>query len=862
MALTFHDVVLTTTEPDMVTPLDGEWTVRILTEGGTLVDTDTGATAASERTQKTTAGTTTFVLPAVPQDDIDPGDATYQLTFVPFGSGNGRRSGSITTAAFQLDGNKTLNDLRTETGLPITPSILEQCRQYRDEAAAFGGINDAIMASLLNDTTPSLSRDAVIGVVAAAPTVTAAAAAAVAAALANQGILKVTSAPAITTNVARDPQMNGGVILNPSATLYTQTKITTGLPTGLPTGVLSAIKSVRKGTNSTALADIRMASNVVGNALAIPVTSGQVVNAMAYTWRGTNTNGAIRRSRLSLRWHNTSGTFTTVTDGTYTQLATAGVAEARSVTGTAPADGYVTINAGFAVLSANSETNEEAGATALIVTFGATAPTVYGDGEKDGWEWEGVPHASKSREWIPTAAETLTLRALPARVTVLEAAQPIPALTVTKTGAAFSVVSPFGLSQFAVPQNITQNITLSGSSNGAFEYGTVTVGGSGVRTGFDDVGPIRTGLIPGNPGLMGGNHGFPIRGYTNPDSKTTADLGSKWTDGTYEYALLQIDSTGKLLMGRKYTVAGDATITTDFGPTTGTLTHVSGATHTGAITATTGVTTQMWPAVGKVKVTPWLDTSPFTADGTKQGRALVIRETYEILDYADLYDQATTHIGTPYTALTVRGVVRVNNVFTFKRSVCRINFSLDELRPINLGPLGATQALVGASNPTRYIPGVGSVTTVDGTFDFAAGVSMASTFTTDIDVTKANLASATLMAPFVLDSTATAGFAQGYLPHGVRGDEFSTNATRLSNASRSATATVPEPELLFTSADSKKMYPFFTGGHATGWGRVTAEAFRAYLHPDDVTTVLASKSDPRAAFAAMDACVGITSSAA
>jgi hypothetical protein len=50
VALTFYDVVLETTEPDMVTPLDGEWTLKVNTVGGTLIDTSTGKVAMAERT--------------------------------------------------------------------------------------------------------------------------------------------------------------------------------------------------------------------------------------------------------------------------------------------------------------------------------------------------------------------------------------------------------------------------------------------------------------------------------------------------------------------------------------------------------------------------------------------------------------------------------------------------------------------------------------------------------------------------------------------------------------------------------------------------------------------------------------------
>jgi len=207
-------------------------------------------------------------------------------------------------------------------------------------------------------------------------------------------------------------------------------------------------------------------------------------------------------------------------------------------------------------------------------------------------------------------------------------------------------------------------ISNNGSLNGSFRFESIKFGDSAiVSSGLynDDITPIRTQM-----GTIGGNHGFTcVRKFTNPDVKDTSDLGSVWTDGTREYVLMAIVDEGvNIVMGGSYT---GTPITSDTVSPSANLTHVSDATHTGAIDYTTIVagssSGNMYPCIARGSVNYYLDGNILTADGTYMGDEFKVCESYEILDYADLYDKCKANIGSAYTVLDIDGAVLVQNTF-------------------------------------------------------------------------------------------------------------------------------------------------------------------------------------------------------
>lgn len=162
MPLTTYTVTLETTEYDLATPIDGEWSLKVLTEKGTLKDATTGKVAVAAHKQGTTAGVAVFTLAALPQANLEPADAYYQLTFRPYAKG----ARAIVTDPFLLDGPKTLDDLTTDSGQPVTPTLIADLTVLRDEtvaaaaaAEAVGTTNDTIIAGRIADPASATATE-------------------------------------------------------------------------------------------------------------------------------------------------------------------------------------------------------------------------------------------------------------------------------------------------------------------------------------------------------------------------------------------------------------------------------------------------------------------------------------------------------------------------------------------------------------------------------------------------------------------------------------------------------------------------------------------------------------------------------
>lgn len=370
----------------------------------------------------------------------------------------------------------------------------------------------------------------------------------------------------------------------------------------------------------------------------------------------------------------------------------------------------------------------------------------------------------------------------------------------------------------------------------------------GVSNLGDEVTPVRTQF-----GTVGGNHGLSTsRGFTNPDGKTVADLGSRWTDGAREYVLLAIDSSGKLILGGGYTTTDGIATTLAVAPV-GNLTHVAGATLTGTLVASTMTIVPLLPTTTKVRVAVFADGVQVTGNGTVKGRSVQIRESYEVYDYADLYDKAKANIGVPFTSIpNVATILRVTNVFTFTAGGrCRVRSELTAIKKTQLGACGFVQSVAlqkSGATIKRYLPGVGTI----GGLNWGAGVDLAS-HSADQVVTSANLLSATVPPIFSLDrviesSATTFGFALGYLP-------FTADDT--SNAARLAAT----PSNLWDLRGTDKSYPTALNTRVLNPGdRATAESFRVYLTAAQTDAVVAAGPDALSAWATLDSVAALSGS--
>lgn len=349
----------------------------------------------------------------------------------------------------------------------------------------------------------------------------------------------------------------------------------------------------------------------------------------------------------------------------------------------------------------------------------------------------------------------------------------------------------------------------------------------------DSVAPIRT-----QQGTIGANHGFAFIGRWATHDKTVADLGSVWTDGSREYVILKVDGTG-VWVGGSFVVAGDGSASSANVSPAAALTHVSGATNTSPLPQAGYTLQQMYPAIANRIVAATLDAAPLA---TGRGREVVLRESYEILDYASLYTLAKANIGVPYTSLPVAAAVRVESEWRIRDGLKMLGFvALTEVSPTNLGQTGFFQAeaMSTPASQTRWVPGVKAI----GGRDYSAGVAH-SALTVSDTVTAADLHNPSVPPTVLVDwrSDINIGFAMGYEPwHGA-----TENSARLANASSK----------LWDLRNTRKIYPNAIMARTPGWGRVEANGYRAYITAAERDQILARKTDALAAAAALRTIIG------
>lgn len=384
-------------------------------------------------------------------------------------------------------------------------------------------------------------------------------------------------------------------------------------------------------------------------------------------------------------------------------------------------------------------------------------------------------------------------------------------------------------------RTLTLSMTLADPArNGVLNFNSMALP-VGVFHGLSDsVAPIRT-----QQGTIGANHGFAFIGLWVTHDKTAADLGSVWTDGTREYVLLKVDSDGAWV-GGSYVTAGDGSTSSANVDPAADLTHVSGATHTTAMPQGGFTLQQMYPAIARRVVSATLDAAPLASS---RGNEVVFRETYDILDYASLYDLAKANVGVPYTQLPVAGAVRVESEWRVRAGMKMLGWvALTELSPTALGQTGFFQceAMAIPAEQTRYLPGVKPI----GARDYSNGVPHAALTVSEF-VTDADLHNPAVPPTVLLDwrEDYQVGFIMAYEPWTAAA---TSNQQRLTNT----------PSRLWDLRNTRKIYPNAIMTLAPGWGRVEAHGYRAYVTVAERDQILARKTDALAASSALRTIIG------
>ncbi|KQY58308.1 hypothetical protein ASD11_01180 [Aeromicrobium sp. Root495] len=721
-------------------------------------------------------------------------------------------------------------DLLMKDLVPVDPSTLEP--SSAPEPAWFVALQEVQEGV---ETIP----EQVSAALAADENVVAAAEEAVAGAVAGIGVVTTTQAPEYLRNRFKNPQLKGGLSggsTGSSGVSQNIVEITTGLPSGFSYGIENT-RVAGSGTTSVwvgYLGGLTSASPYV-----VPVTPGEVISIGAMVNSQFPTGATSMNARIRARFYKADDTSLSQVDGTATALAT-DTWEFRATSNiTVPADAHhVVVEVIVSAVGATSVTGVKTRATGAIVISGTLLTAdMYGDGTRNRWGWKGAPHTSESVRLFRSTAEDAKLNQLLSNGL---------GVAVTITGTTFTVTETVD------SKPLVTTMKRVSSKNGGFTFDTKTFNGAACQVVDDQITPIRTQLD-----TVGAGHGYICMAvFDNPDGKTGADIGSVWTDGSREYVLAALTTDNKLKVIGSY--AGTPVTSANVNPTSN-LTHVSGATHTGAIVYTTKVTgsagsgnTMLSPgSTTRNRLSLWLDGIELTADGTYYGREFIVRETYEVVDYASLYDALKANIGQAIvtTAATAAGAVLVQNVYSFRGAgTMLITATLDELKPTTLGWWGAIQTMplaIAGMTTRRYVPGMGTV----GGIDWSAGTDYTSYAATNI-LTAAAEKVAGQISPFHLDTVETGGIVQlgfvgGYLPF------------RASSAARSARRLTNSASQLWDMRNNKKAYPTLTTGEAAGWGHIEAVAFHAHLSPAQVASVLQRKNEALTSYAALASVAGL-----
>lgn len=398
----------------------------------------------------------------------------------------------------------------------------------------------------------------------------------------------------------------------------------------------------------------------------------------------------------------------------------------------------------------------------------------------------------------------------------------VPPLRVTRAGDIIEVTSDLD------GKPLTQQVNLSMGRNNVLNFSNLTYNNAHVSTLNDEVAPIRS-----QQGTVGANHGLPLmaRWLAVNHDKTPADIGSIWTDGTSEFTIIDVDPTGKLFAGKTPAWVNGAATAPNSTPA-GDLTHVSGATNTATIPrAGHAVTDQVAPWVQRRRQVVEVDGQALK-DGEVRGNILVLRETYEILDYGAIHAWVRANPGQRYTSVHHKAAVGVETEWRFNPGgKTRHRTALWEISPTQLGNTGFMQAITLPGDVTRYLPGVGTV----GGLNWDEGVDL-SLLTSNLKVTSGDLLDG-VPPTMAVDVRDDLGLAIALSPW--------------KGASESSTHLAATPTNLWDLRPTKKIYPNVIWSLAPGWGRIEAEGIRAYLTPSEADAII-TDADPISAWVTLD----------
>ena len=278
----------------------------------------------------------------------------------------------------------------------------------------------------------------------------------------------------------------------------------------------------------------------------------------------------------------------------------------------------------------------------------------------------------------------------------------------------------FIISPFNETHNIKAIFTLSRQSsqsgNPCFNFSSVylvnkTTGvESIVHACGDDITPAQF-----NNTYIGANHAdSDMRQIVcTGHGKTYEDIGSVWqSSGGSKFNIVAVIDENTLWMLSNNSATYPKFRFSGPGVDTGTLTHYSGATHTGNISIESSSVAQFYSALRVASLSVLIDGKEVTEDGEYSFSHLDICENYDVLNPASVLDLIKQGVGTftenpnPNSFTQADKVTRHSIVYGFDSAgEWRISTNFVVYQDINLSYFGFTQmGVISGSNRKMYIP--------------------------------------------------------------------------------------------------------------------------------------------------------------
>lgn len=208
--------------------------------------------------------------------------------------------------------------------------------------------------------------------------------------------------------------------------------------------------------------------------------------------------------------------------------------------------------------------------------------------------------------------------------------------------------------KFEVGVKVFNAITYTGSA--VFNFFNDSYQGTQIRVNGDDSAPVRM-----MGATVGANHGYSRSDLTMAaHGKTNADIGSIWTDGTFQWVIIQIVSANVIGVTCRTENRG-------YTSTLPALTHVSGAINTANIAPTAVSAKQWYPMLKNHKVNLILDNQINNDVNIDSGfnDSLIISESYDLMEKSDIVEWLIGNGGKEVKSYNAASALNVSHVHSF-----------------------------------------------------------------------------------------------------------------------------------------------------------------------------------------------------